>query len=429
LKFNVVLITVDSLRADFLGVYNEEIRKEKISSNIDKWANESTVFANALSQSCHTSPSFLAMLSGNYPSKYGDWFSKLSEKRPFISEIFRQNGYSTYAFNSNPHISSYTGFQRGFDVFRDNMPVGKKLNKQIILQIGRLKALIKEPYERAETINDQVIKLLRNISTPYFLWIHFMDVHGPYVSKKGWSFGNRIKAASLWRKALQSSSDVSESEKKRLIETYKEEITYLDKHMATLFDHLQDENTIITFTADHGDLFGEHGAFGHPLRLYNRLLHIPLVIKFPKSIQVNNRTIHEPVGLMDLVPTLIDVLNMKTDHIFDGESLRPLINETAIGNWDKFIISEVSRKHLCISRGRWKLFVDYSDNLMELYDIYDDPEEKKNVLFRHKEIAEELESVLQAHCIKYSSVDKDRPQKLEHNEEIKARLKSLGYMD
>lgn len=429
MKFNVVLITVDSLRADFLGVYNEEFREENVSPNIDKWAGASVIFANAVSQSCHTSPSFLAMLSGNYPSKFGDWFSKLSEKRPIISEIFQENGYSTYAFNSNPHISSYTGFQRGFDVFKDNMPGVKRLNKQIILQIGRLKALIKEPYERAQTINSQVINLLKKIAKPYFLWVHFMDVHGPYVSKKGWSFGNRISAANLWRKAVQRSSHITEHEKNRLVETYKEEISYLDSHIATLFDHLYDENTIIIFTADHGDLFGEHELFGHPLILYNKLLHVPLFIRFPKAMKFKNRVIHDPVRLMDIVPTLVDILNLKTEYIFDGESFKPLLDGSPEGYSDKYIISEVSRKHLCIRKGRWKLFVNYTDNITELYDLHEDPAEKKNLYFMHKDVAEELGTVLQEHLMKNSSTNREKPEKLEHNEEIKARLKSLGYMD
>jgi arylsulfatase A-like enzyme len=426
-KYNVVLITVDSLRADFLGTYNPEIRRENTTPNIDAWARKACTFSRTITQSSHTSPAFLGILSGNYPSKYGDWFNVVSDKRPLMAEILKDHGYHTYAFNSNPYISHYYNFNRGFDLYQDNMPplTGKKVKKTSLFLLSRLKAVLSEPYENAETINSQVMKQLPSIKAPYFIWVHYMDVHGPYIPKKGWSIKNRIKAAYLWRKSLHRPAEISPDQRNWLIKSYKEEIAYLDHHIMTLLNHFNQEDTIVILTADHGDLFGEHDLYGHTLKLYNQLLHVPLFIKHQDT--QSGHCVKSPVRSIDILPTLMEILNIKTDHAFDGRSILTLMNNEAGKSEDGPIISEVSRKHLCVEKNDWKLIVNYKNNVKELYNLSEDPYEKINVYDQNPNIAKDLEEIIQEHL--KSNKGQDMSAKIEHNEEMKIRLKALGYMD
>lgn len=431
-KFNVLLITIDSLRADFLGCYNKEISKEGISPNIDKWASNAIFFLDANTQSSHTSASFLSMLSGKYPSNAlcNDWYSFVSEKRTMISQIFKSNGYYTCAFHSNPYISNYYGFNKGFDLFMDNLPQLSqgKIKGKFLNTFYRLKNIITEPYENAEKINSQVFTWLRKKVTPHFLWVHYMDVHGPYISKDGWTTKNRLSAFMLWRKALSNPEKITEKERKTLLETYKEEIRYLDHQIAKLLEIIDNDNTIIILTADHGDLLGEHKLYGHTEKLYNSALHVPLLIKLPKFFKCNTHNIKSPVKHIDLAPTLVDILGLKSENSFDGASFWSLMVGKDTKYDSDYIISEITRKYLCVRKNEWKLIVNYKKNYKELYNLSHDSEEKNNLISQHKEKADELESIIKKHLANAKRVDIS-PKIVVEDEEIKARLEALGYMD
>lgn len=425
-KYNIVLITVDSLRADFLGIYNPSINEENNTPTLNAWAKKAIVFSRAITQSSHTSPAFLGILSGHYPSKYGDWFNVVSDDRPMMAEILKYHGYHTYGFNSNPYISHYYKFNRGFDLYKDNMPpmTGKKVKKASLILSNHIKAVLTEPYENAETINNQIMTHIREFKSPYFLWVHYMDVHGPYIPQKGWRTKNKLKSAYLWRKSLQNPEHISDKERSWLIQSYKDEISYLDYHLITLLNCIDHDNAIVILTADHGDLFGEHGLYGHTLRLYNPLLHVPLLIRHPEVKIVKN--IKTPVRSIDILPTILEMLSLKNNHAFDGKSILPTLKHP-----DKVdnspLISEVSRKHLCVEREGWKLIVDYKNNQKELYNLTEDLAEQRNLYESHGKIKEELEDIIQEHLKRNNP--KNRSTKIEHNEEMKSRLRALGYMD
>ena len=208
--FNLLLITIDSLRPDFIGCYNENAKRESLTPNIDKWAKDAFIFKNAISQGPRTGPSFPAIMSGLYPNVFNDMYN-LSEKRVLISEILKQNGYTTYAINSNPYISRATGYDRGFDFYDDFLYLRNKkgVSKKLLFYFIKLKSFLKEPYEPAHKINNKAFSWLKNKREPFFFWIHYMDVHGPYYSKKGWKLKNRINANILWRKVTKRPENLS----------------------------------------------------------------------------------------------------------------------------------------------------------------------------------------------------------------------------
>ena len=429
-RHNVLLVTVDSLRADYLGMYSPEIQREDISPNIDQWAKGGLIFSRAITQSSHTSPAFLAILSGNYASKYGDWFNRpVSNKRMLLSEIFKSNGYNTCGINSNPYISHLYHFDKGFDLFIDNIHLHseKTVNRKLLGVMAKIKAVIKQPYENAEHINNQVISMLPKLSSPYFIWVHYMDVHGPYLSRKGWGLRNRITAAYLWKKALQSPQSITDRERQRLIDSYKEGIHYLDRHIKELIANIDQANTIVILTADHGDLLGEHNVFGHSSTLYEGVLHVPLIIKLPSKLQYGGKKITQPVRSVDLTPTLTDLLGLKTEASFYGQSFASLIQENSCPYYCEVIISELSRKFLSAEKDGWKLIVNYKTNNKELYNIENDVSETNNIYLDNLSLANKLEAFIADHVRKNKS-NEETPA-IEHSKEIKERLKALGYMD
>jgi arylsulfatase A-like enzyme len=259
------------------------------------------------------------------------------------------------------------------------------------------------------------------------MWVHYMDVHGPYIAKRGWRVKNRLQAAMLWKKALRHPGRVTQRERERLIATYKEEIGYLDARLGALLHAVDRKKTLVILTADHGDLFGEHGLFGHSVKLYNGVLHVPLVISLPRDEDRNGRVITTPVRSMDLVPTLIDLLGLETPQAFEGRSLASLMTGRGAPYRCDHLISELSRKHLCVQTGEWKLIVNHKTNEKELYNLKSDPGETANLTRREPAVAAELERVLHDHLSRTPA--DTAPGAIPHNEAMKARLQALGYMD
>lgn len=429
--FNVLLITIDSLRADCSGWMDRMTKCKTLASSISKPSEKPYVFLNAIAPSTHTSPSFLSILSGNYPSRYGDWFSAYSNERTIISEIFSQNGYQTCAINSNPYISRAFNFNRGFDFFEDNLRYRNTegTKKRFDQNWRKLKGLFKQPYEPGYNISHQALEWLRNKSEtkPYFLWVHYMDVHGPYITEEDQSLMTRISAALLWHKALNQPEKMTQEDITRFKRSYMKQMKFIEWYTNDLLSEIDLLDTVVIITADHGDFLGEHGFFGHKFALYEEILHIPLLIKLPSSIDLKGREISGSVSTMDILPTLVDLLGLQGENVFDGESLCPLLRDKYVTNNTRYIISEVSRKHLCVRRHFWKLIVDYSRGNKELYNLEEDPQEHRNLYLEMREISSELEDIISYH-LDECKVDSISPKQMSLDNEIKERLRALGYI-
>lgn len=429
---NVLLITIDSLRPDYLGCYSQWAKEENLSPHIDKWADDAVVFESTITQGPRTPESFPALLSGQYMTRYRDAFKGLSNKRKLISEILKEQGYFTAAFNSNPYISRFSHYDRGFNVFVDDLfrVKGSVLTRKILLKYLLLKALIWQPYTTADRVNRHVFNTLNNIGRPYFMWIHYMDVHGPYIAKKGWHLKNTVRGGMLWRKATRVPEKLTSKQKEELIKTYKEEVQYNDFHVGELLSKIDQEKNLTILTADHGELLGEHGLFAHvPHILYDELLKVPLIIKPPSGFPVRERRISRTVKLLDIVPTILDILNLNHHIDFDGESLVPLIQ----GNYEAYkcdhVVSEVWTKYLSVRKDDWKLIANYQSRKMELYNLVNDLEENNNLSEQRQDIVEEMEKIIKDHLINIDAPTEDMEKcGFEYDDAIKAQLKGLGYM-
>ena len=456
---NVILITIDSLRADHLGCYGYH---KKITPKLDELAKNGIIFTHAFSNGPQTTASFPSILTSTYPlmyemskqqlSKHRLMIQQLSKHRIMISEMLREVGYSTAAVNCNPYLSSDYGYNRGFEYFRDFFDdyIGMRI-QEFIKSGNRAKGLISIMEKRikkvfsdssimykflrrfhseimsryqekkyleisievkninAEVINKEVISWLKEKgNNKFFLWIHYMDVHFPYLPPSKYLNYNKRKVISVNRKIIHqykikdNLTKISKSELKQTIELYDAEIRYVDDSVAMILDEVEklglQANTLIILTADHGDEFLEHGDTFHFPKLYDELLRVPLIFYAPELDE--NKVIDDLVSLLDLSPTILDILDIEKPKKWLGKSLLPLIkgDERRTNN---AVISEVScskgKRKISYRMKKWKLIWDEERDFYELYDLEKDNKEIKNIAEEKPDIVKYLSSKIKEH--------------------------------
>lgn len=436
---NVILITIDSLRADHLGCYGYE---RETAPFLRRLADDGVLFTDAYSVGPLTRCSIPCILTGTYSSRFPDNIIKinyLSEQRKTLAEIFKEAGYKTAGFHNNPHLSSEFNYNRGFDNFEDfeayfypilRLPREKGLH--FIIKNFRLlfeRVFYRMLYLPAKEINRAVLRFLETYKgNRLFLWFHYMDVHHPYLNHKKWK-GNRY-ARKLYKKMLERPDRLSKDEINALIALYDGEIDYIDFHIGELISRLKTaglyENPLIIITSDHGDEFLDHGGFSHPPKLYEELIRVPLIIHFPQD-KYKGGIIREPVSLLDLAPTMMDAAGIDINHDLHGENLIPIV-ENGMGYNERAIISEYGIHLFSIRRGFYKLIYDDRTKVRELYNLKTDPKETHNLAAEEVAIVTELEKLLFDHISKIPK-EQNREEKKIHDENIKRRLRALGYVD
>jgi len=218
-----------------------------------------------------------------------------------ISEQLQEAGIVTAAFHSNPYISAFLGWNRGWDVFYDSME--DEVEPRI-------------PYIRGNAVNQKAIDWISSYCKggsrqPFFLWLHYMDVHRPYMPEETYLKQfcdqpvSRHKMYSLWRKMIQKPDEISPAEREIIINLYDADIKYTATVIGSLLYRLGNRlaGTIVVITADHGDELGEHGNFGHH-SMYDGILRVPLIIAGPKI--KSGISVTQQVSLIDLTPTIVD---------------------------------------------------------------------------------------------------------------------------
>jgi arylsulfatase A-like enzyme len=477
---NVILITVDALRADHLSCYGYH---KKTTKNLDELANNGFLFTQAFSNAPETCASFPSILTSTYPLMFNqETFPSLSKERVMLSEILRKKGYTTGAFHSNPYLSSFYGYDKGFDVFEDlgaaehlearrgrknflervgaiaNEKLGtvfgynnlfyKVLANAYINMSKPIKKIVKGPvgqfnidmkyYADANMTNAKVISWLKNIGNHFFLWIHYMDVHMPYKPPQEYlnNFGlslrdKEIKALNekMYKKIYKSDKvKISKTELKNLVDLYDAEIRYVDDVVRFLLDEIAKigllSNTLVIVTADHGEEFLEHGGMLHAsktAKLHDELLHVPLILYAPELGE--NMVINDLVSLIDLAPTIVDILGIKKPEQWIGESLLPLIKGEERKR-DNGIVSEFlsnGKRKTAYRTKKWKFILDEEKNAYELYDLGKDSKEKNNVAGENLDVVKYLNFKIKEHI----SMENKISEKVEERKKIGVNIKKL----
>lgn len=422
---NAILITIDSLRVDHVGCLGYP---RETTPQLDKLAKQGILFRNAISNGGNTPASFRPILTSTPLSMYDDE-RFISKERVTIQEVLKKKGYTTSAFHSNPYLSSLLGYNRGFDKFdeileldKDTLLDGLKTegfkrimydflfsSKLIKFRLNKLYKFSKgEPFARADTLNKLALSWLKKHPEKFFMWLHYMDVHTPYIPKREYlkmfssSSHNILTDLNLYlrikKNITKKNTEVTKADLKLLTDSYDAEIRYTDTQIGLLLNELRKmgilDKTLIIITSDHGEGFFEHGVFGHANEhLYDELIRVPLIIFAPGIGE--NIIVEEQVELLSIAPTINEALTHTIVEGFTGRSLIPIINGEKEGT--KGVISEASRNKISYREPEWKFILDKKTKKCEIYNLKDDPKEKSNIAERDTEKVKEFQQKILCH--------------------------------
>lgn len=438
---NVLFLVVDSLRYDV--VVDDSI----YTPTFDQLAAEGVTFSNCFAQGISTAPSMTAMLTGRYPLDYGGhWY--LEENQPTMAQQFHRNGYTTGAIHSNPNVSRLRHFHRGFDTFEENIlpfnPDGlvENVPDRLLMYANKFaRILSRTPYLPAEKVNGSLVEWISSTEEPWFLWTQYMDVHGPYLPGNDFTYRNKFRAEHLWRKAaVNTPEEVTEEEHDELWTNYRLEVEYLDRQIGSFLETLEMqgslEDTTVIVVGDHGDEFREHGLYGHKNLPYDELTHVPLFIRFPDSVTIEQPTIVDsPVRTIDILPTLLDLadadLSDEMETRLEGESLLPVI-EGGETSYDVVVTEKEMRSadflRLGFRTDEWKYLYDGKADEHQLYNLAEDPSESTDIASEYPETLERFKSRLQDRFERIESTSKgvEIPD-IDEQKGVEERLQALGY--
>ncbi len=406
-QWNVVIVTFDTTRADHIGCYG---KGDARTPTIDKLAREGVVFEHAYSPIPITAPSHSTMMTGKVPFAHGvrdNGLFVLDDKQTTLAEILKEQGYKTGAAIGAFPLTSQFGLDQGFDVYEDHLSVSYN-DFQGNRVLSKRKLYFDE--RKAGRVNEAIIPWLRDHhKKPFFLWAHYFDPHHPH--EPPFPYHDQFRN-----------------------DLYSGEIAYADECLGVLIGELKRlgvyENTLLIFTADHGEGRGEHQETTHSLLLYNATLHVPLVIRDPEGRRGERVT--ERVGLVDIFPTVLDMLKVDVPDEAQGRSLLGYLRSgTSQTDPDRAYYAETLSPRF--SNGWGELRAIYADDYKyihgprpELYRISDDPREIKNRIHTEPGHADELRARLEDYLVEHE-VD-NAGGSVGMNNETKQKLMALGYL-
>ncbi len=312
---NVLLIVIDTLRWDHLSTYEYF---QTTTPSIDQLAREAVQYQAAISQSPWTTPSHAALFTGQYPSRNGVEGKNihLHPDNKTMAEVLSRNGYQTAGFINNVYLRRQTGLAQGFQQYEEFWGRNEGSSLMILVEFLREKWRPRTDKGASET-SRAVARWLRhdwNPDNPFFLFTHFMEPHAIYGSTREYNrtFLPAGVSADEARRVNQDPElyicdkvPMTDRDFETLRSLYNSDIRYLDDYIRELLTLLQNEkvseNTIVILTADHGENFGEHHLMSHELSLYDTLLRVPLLIRYPGKIHGGSKQ-ERPVQLIDPLP-------------------------------------------------------------------------------------------------------------------------------
>jgi arylsulfatase A-like enzyme len=377
---NVILYLVDSLRAERLGCYGNPAN---ITPEIDRWAQNKIQFEACYTQAPWSLPALASLFTAYYPYTHKTFFLGDRPDLPTLAQMLRKRGYTTASFSENIVTSRLSGLDRGFDLLDFNTA-----------DTDRLQEWIK-----------------KNRFHPFFLYIHIQNPHLRYWPPKEFlpegitaqeakkinreymkltyyqSFSGNLEDLMNTRNLLQEKLGKILPDIRKL---YDGEVATADYRFGRLVRMLEkfnlEDETLIILTANHGEEFAEHGELLHGRSLYNPVLEVPLILHLPGPVR-HGMNINEPVGLIDVFPTILDILGQRRPNA-QGTSLLPLILGSpgkqerkifAVRNSFKMFSPDRGKKNVSMIDERWKAIYNQDPDTMELYDIINDPEERHNL--------------------------------------------------
>ncbi len=449
---NVVVVLVDTLRADHLGCYGYS---RPTSPNIDRLAAGGYVFEEAVAQSSWTSPSVASLFTSVYPSRHGvvDFGAKLTGVHATLAQEMQRRGRGTAAISANmAFVIPDRGFALGFDRF--------EVAKRRARPGEESDAIFRQVPENAEVVTTMALAALDELAgSPFFLYVHYIDPHAPYDAPP--PYRDRFlepEAAGTGRRLFGASGVVvaGAGDVPALTALYDAEIAYTDAQIGRLLERLEADrlldDTIVVVTSDHGEELHDHGGFSHGTTLYREQVQVPLVVRLPGGRR-GERRVTDPVELVDVGPTLLELLGEADRRTTDGASFAQVFGRRTpvdrVRSWaaawsgtparEAFGYSELGRKmrteakpprhSRSLRTADWH-YLDGENGDAELYDNAADPNQTQNQLAARPEVARELAGRLGD--VGNAGGDpggRDAAAPDALDDEDRERLRALGYVE
>ena len=410
---NLILIVLDTLRADHLGSYGYP---RPTSPFLDRWGKSATRFELAISQSSWTRPSHRSMFSGLYPT------SRAGLTSPPLAEMLWRAGYRTSALTGGAQLAYRFGFSRGFEVHRIERWIRK--------------------------VDRVVDELERNRGRKHFLFLHTYEIHDPYEHRELAQGLDPGRVGEVFRRATLETHgrQLTPEEQEYVVALYDSGILYADRQLETLFTELESrgllENSIVVVTSDHGEEFWDHGGWGHGHAMYDHQTHVPLFVHLPASFAAarglepaQGRVVRQQVRLVDLYPTLLELLDIPLEHRVQGRSLVPLLagerlpsadalSETTY--WGAYEFKTLRNEHYKYLTAMPKKAETNKPGWATLFDLRKDPAETQDIATEKPEVFERMESLMEILLIDGEIPEEAIPKDLDP--ELEKQLRALGYI-
>ena len=398
--WNVVLIALDTVRADQTSLLGERPKGRDTTRNLRVLAEKGINFRHAISQAPWTIPAFASVLTGKYPHEHGAFVlsARLPGRNVMLPEVLREAGYETFGVVSHLFLQDFRGFGQGYDRY-DETPT----------HVPNI--------ERAATsmpVTESALAFLkeRDGERPFFLFAHYFDPHYEYRNHQGWRYADDydgwFEEQLVFENLLKNGRLLDERDLDWLMDLYHEELQYTDRHGGRVRDYLEQsglmENRVVVIVADHGEEFREHGTFGHTTNLHQEVVHVPLVIVPPDLAE--GVVVDETVETRRVFGTVLDLLGIDWGAGDEERSLLRFADGRA-GEGPHRAFSSVwlgstqavhgkRFQKAALVEDRWKVIFDMTRGRTELYDLARDPGERAVLTGRHRERASALRGVLDA---------------------------------
>ncbi|OVE78168.1 hypothetical protein BVX98_01135 [bacterium F11] len=441
---NIIVIVVDTLRADYLGCYGF---KGDISSNIDRFADSSVRFTRCIVNSPWTKPSVASLFTSLDPQTHRvtdhlgmHWkkvskkvkSSVLSEEAVTLAEVLQGAGYDTVGLVANDFLIRRFGYQQGFNQYYEPRP-----NTDVF---------------SATPLLNKALRLIRKgkIRQPFFLYLHFMDVHGPYQCQ-GEDFSILSQSPSLGEDQVLTKKQRKKiphelgyripwrgSKKAYHVRNwrncYAAGVRKFDRRLGPFLKSIEEmgllENSTVVLTSDHGEELFDHGSWAHGHTLFSELLNVPLLIRLPGTAP-KKRVINETVSWLDIMPTLMQQAGI-TVQMPDlaGRDITPLLNGKSLSGTSWAFATATRRNPNVISaqNNRFKLIWNHPRHQMKLFDMNKDSLEKKNLVSKRPKILDRFKRRINAHLKALKRKGNLLERTTVISDHLLEKLKSLGYL-
>ena len=436
----IVIIVADALRADVIGAYGS---KQVATPNLDAFSAESVRFKQAWSTASWTRPAVASLLTGQYPQSHQTIHktNRLPESLPTMAGQLSQNGYVSVASVTNVNLAPVFGMGRGFDAYAYHGPkpflgAPQTARRLFLVELYRLARLRFFPGQRVVSsyyaegehvweVGSELIGPLATAARPFFAYLHFMETHDPYFAHP--HDGSAVAQVETPNPSLGKAAEY--------FDLYRQEVEHWDGLFGEMTTFLKDkglfERALIVVTSDHGEEFADHGGFWHGTTLFQELVRVPLLIRFPQGAGAGTVR-HDPVSLIDLMPTVLSLAQVKSAGELPGSALTDQVPTTA-----RYLFAEEDHQGMILSavrNGPWKLIRANPDNhrglpKIQLFNLEKDPQEKRNQAVNETTIREELIKVLQAGPSRAAKPSDTKPEEVKIDSDTEEQLRSLGYTE